>query len=82
MSEHSIIVSQVSAGDRSTDSAGRSIIPIGLTQAERHAQTKPKFIEFSCSYNEVYRYASLITRTIIPKGFWGNAANMRLVMRR
>ncbi|KAL1753027.1 hypothetical protein FB107DRAFT_218684 [Schizophyllum commune] len=82
MSEHSIIMSQMSAGNTSTDSNGRPIQPLGLTQAERYAQAKPKFTEFECSYEEVYRYASLITRTVIPKGFWGTADNMKLVLRR
>ncbi|KAL1727288.1 hypothetical protein EV714DRAFT_172881, partial [Schizophyllum commune] len=82
MSEHSIIMSQMSAGNTSTDSNGRPIQPLGLTQAERYAQAKPKFTEFECSYEEVYRYASLITRTVIPKGFWGTADNTKLVLRR
>ena len=55
MSEHSIIMSQMSAGNTSTDSAGRPIQPLGLTQAERYAQAKPKFTEFECSYEEVRR---------------------------
>ena len=98
MSEHSVIMSQMSVGNTSTDSNGRPIQPLGLTQAERYAQAKPKFTEFECSYEEVsrirvwglhscsstqvYRYASLITRTVIPKGFWGTADNMKLVLRR
>lgn len=47
--------SQVSlgAGNISYDSEGNSIMPSGLTQAERHIKAKPRFAEFSCATVEV-----------------------------
>jgi hypothetical protein len=39
--------------DISLDSEGNSILPAGLTQAALHAQTKPRFVEYSCSHIEV-----------------------------
>lgn len=49
MSEHSIIVpSQL--GDISVGTGGRSNFPHSIT-----GKSKPKFAEFACSYQEVYR---------------------------
>ena len=55
MSEHSIqLRSQVSLGaNTSLDSSGHPIPPFGLTQAQKHARNKPRFIEFTCSHVEV-----------------------------
>lgn len=60
MSETSIqLQSQVSLGlcNVSIDSAGVPIPAAGLTQAQTHAKTKPRFFEFACSYVEVRRTA-------------------------
>lgn len=60
MSETSIqLQSQISlgAGNMSIDSAGIPIRAAGLTQAQTHARTKPRFFEFACSYVEVRRTA-------------------------
>lgn len=55
MSEGSIqLRSQVSLGaNTSVDSSGNPIPPFGLTQAQKHARNKPRFIEFACSHVEV-----------------------------
>lgn len=56
MSEHSIqLRSQASMGaaNTSVDSSGNPISPFGLTQAQKHARYKPRFVEFACSYTEV-----------------------------
>ncbi|CAA7267063.1 unnamed protein product [Cyclocybe aegerita] len=73
--------SQVSLGGLNTslDSNGNPIKPLGLTQAQKHAKQKPRFVEFSCSHVEVYRYAVLITNAVIPKTFWGSKQNLKLV---
>ncbi|PBK75723.1 hypothetical protein ARMSODRAFT_404731 [Armillaria solidipes] len=51
--ETSQLQSQASVGEVSLDSAGNSVFPIGLTQARRYAESKPRFVEFSCSHFEV-----------------------------
>lgn len=43
----------LSAGNISSDASRNSIMPFGLTQAERHAKLKPRFAEFACSDVEV-----------------------------
>jgi len=56
MSEHSIqLRSQVSLGaaNTSVDSSGNPIPPFGLSEAQKHARNKPRFIEFACSHVEV-----------------------------
>jgi hypothetical protein len=56
VSEHSLhLKSQPTprSADMSIDLAGNSILPQGLSQARRHAQHKPRFIEFACSNVEV-----------------------------
>ena len=55
MSEHSIqLRSQVLLGaNTSVDSSGNPIPSFGLTQAQKHARNKPRFIEFICSHAEV-----------------------------
>lgn len=82
MSERSIqLLSQAQgAGNISVDSSKGSIAPWGLSQAESHAKMKPRFVEFSCSYVEVYRYVALVTDAVIPKSFWGNCSNLDLVL--
>ncbi|KAJ7903387.1 hypothetical protein B0H14DRAFT_2171795, partial [Mycena olivaceomarginata] len=68
--------------DISLDSEGNSILPAGLTQAALHAQTKPRFVEYSCSHIEVYQCVVLITKAVIPKVFWGSETNFKQVLRR
>ncbi|KZT07774.1 uncharacterized protein LAESUDRAFT_772394 [Laetiporus sulphureus 93-53] len=72
----------VSGLNASTDTIGNPIIPQGLTQARRHAQHKPRFAEFACSFAEVSRYAILATNAVIPRAFWGSGANRRVVYKR
>ncbi|TFK18116.1 hypothetical protein FA15DRAFT_603863, partial [Coprinopsis marcescibilis] len=67
--------------DTSIDSLGRPIVPFGLTQAKEHAQIKPRFIEFVCSYTEVFRYVALVTKAVIPMSFWGNKANFLHILK-
>lgn len=84
MSEHSIqLRSQTSLGvaNTSIDSSGNPIPPFGLTQAQKYARNKPRFIEFVCSHVEVYRYVVLVTNAVVPKSFWGTRSNLRLVLR-
>jgi telomerase reverse transcriptase len=66
-------------GDTSIDSNGNSILPQGLSQAKKHGMNKPRFIEFTCSYVEVFRYVMLVTKMVIPKQFWGSRKNFKLV---
>ena len=63
----------------SFDSSGRPIMPQGLSQAKQEATQKPRFAEFTCSYNEVYCFAVLITKTVIPMQFWGSKWNFNLI---
>lgn len=53
--EHSQLRTQVSFGkySNSVDSSGNSILPFGLTQAEAHIKSKPRFAEFCCSNMDV-----------------------------
>ncbi|CAK5268459.1 unnamed protein product [Mycena citricolor] len=67
--------------DHSLDSEGNSIQPNGLTQAAFHAKNKPRFVEYSCSYNEVYRYVILVSKAVIPKTFWGTEENFKHLCR-
>lgn len=77
------------------EDSNSSIMPFGLTQAERHTKSKPRFAEFACSVEEVsssllsepdadvsvkvFRYVTLITEVVIPKAFWGSDANLRVL---
>lgn len=86
MSEQSIsipLATQISLRmeDISLDTSGNPILPMGATQAIRHAQNKPRFTEFECTHHEVFRYAALVTDAVIPKAFWGSAQNYSLVMK-
>ncbi|OBZ72156.1 Telomerase reverse transcriptase [Grifola frondosa] len=84
MSEHSIQLQTqgtLSDPNASVDSVGRSIVPHGLSQAQRHYKNKPRFAEFACNYAEVYRYAVLVTNAVIPKAFWGCDKNFKVVLR-
>ncbi|KAF7374776.1 Telomerase reverse transcriptase [Mycena sanguinolenta] len=71
----------LATSDVSLDSDGNSILPTGLTQAALHAKTKPRFVEYSCSHIEVYRFAVLISKAVIPKAFWGSESNFKHVLR-
>ncbi|GLB40371.1 putative telomerase reverse transcriptase [Lyophyllum shimeji] len=83
ISEQSILLSQapLGAGNTSVDSHGNSILPPGLTQAERDVKSKPRFADFACPPIEVFRYVALVTKTVIPKAFWGNEANFKVILR-
>ena len=68
MSEHSIqLRSQVSLGasNASLDSSGNPIPPSSLTQAQKHARNKPRFIEFACSYVEVRKLCQHLKLTTL-----------------
>ncbi|KAK0500404.1 hypothetical protein EDD18DRAFT_827251 [Armillaria luteobubalina] len=80
--ENSQLQTQASLGEEvSLDSAGNSIFPIGFTQAKRYAESKPRFVEFSCSHFEVYRYVLLVTQQVIPHEFWGSDSNFKHICR-
>ena len=56
MSEQSIQLrtqGSLGAANTSVDSSGNPIPLFGLTQAQKHARNKPRFIEFACSHVEV-----------------------------
>ena len=85
MSETSIqLQTQASVADTSIslDSAGRPIIAHITSQARKHAKYKPRFAEFAAGANEVFRYAVVVTKAIVPKAFWGSDHNFEVVMRR
>ena len=65
--------------DISTDSFGRSIIATGISFAEQQTKQKPRFAEFMCSYAEVFRFAVVVTKAVIPTAFWGSQKNFKLV---
>ncbi|KAH9063859.1 hypothetical protein EDB87DRAFT_73713 [Lactarius vividus] len=44
------------------------------------SKCKPRFAEFACPFVEVYRFAVVVTKAVIPKNFWGGNENFRLVM--
>ncbi|KAJ8072353.1 Telomerase reverse transcriptase [Marasmius tenuissimus] len=73
------LLSQLSRGDTSLDTAGNSISVMGLTQAEREAKRKPQFSEFCCTYEEVYRFVVQVVQSVIPKAFWGNKDNFEQI---
>ncbi|KAI0833540.1 hypothetical protein BC628DRAFT_1308718 [Trametes gibbosa] len=64
----------------SLDSAGRPMLIHEPSQARRQIQHKPKFAEFVCSAGEVYRYAILVTKAVIPKTLWGSTKNFDVVL--
>ncbi|KAI0367818.1 hypothetical protein BV20DRAFT_915159, partial [Pilatotrama ljubarskyi] len=83
MSETSIqLQTQVTLGDGSVslDSAGRPVISHDLSQAHRQVKYKPRFAEFVCEVGEVYRYAVLVTKAVIPDTFWGSRRNFEVLM--
>ncbi|KAI8969502.1 hypothetical protein BD414DRAFT_428487 [Trametes punicea] len=83
MSESSIQLqtqATVVDGSISLDSAGRPMIAHHQSQARKNAKDKPRFAEFVCSVEEVYRYAVLITNAVIPKAFWGSNRNFQVTM--
>ena len=85
MSETSIqLQTQASAANTSIslDSAGRPIIPHIDSQARKQTKYKPRFAEFSAGANEVFRYAVLVTKAVIPKAFWGSEHNFEVIVLR
>ncbi|KZT22067.1 hypothetical protein NEOLEDRAFT_1221248 [Neolentinus lepideus HHB14362 ss-1] len=82
MSEHgSQPKSQISQYNKSVslDILDRSIVSHALSQAGKGAKHKPRFAEFACSQLEVYRYAILVTRAVIPHAFWGSQKNFHVI---
>ncbi|KAJ7227316.1 hypothetical protein GGX14DRAFT_347333, partial [Mycena pura] len=73
---------QQQCADVSLDSEGNTILPAGLSQAALHARAKPRFVEYACSHFEIYRYAVLVSKAVIPPAFWGSEANFKLVLSR
>lgn len=65
----------------SVDSSGHPFTPLGLTQAKAHARNKPRFVEFACSHLEVFRYVALVTKAVIPMGFWGTKSNFHHILK-
>ncbi|THV07327.1 hypothetical protein K435DRAFT_605904, partial [Dendrothele bispora CBS 962.96] len=77
MSENSqplIIQTQPPFEEISLDSSGRSIFP-----SSSQIKSKPRFAEFCCPLNEVYRYVVIVVNAVIPKRFWGSEANFKLI---
>lgn len=52
------------AGNVSYDTEGNSIMPYGLTQAEKHVKAKPRFAEFSSTTLEVSQPVSVSYRSV------------------
>ncbi|PSR75587.1 hypothetical protein PHLCEN_2v9067, partial [Hermanssonia centrifuga] len=63
----------------SFDSTGQPISAQGLSQSSKQAKKKPRFAEFTCSHAEVYCYAVLVTKLVIPPAFWGSKKNFAVV---
>ncbi|KAJ3852039.1 hypothetical protein EV368DRAFT_41870 [Lentinula lateritia] len=83
MSENmSQLRSQTSLKLNSFDSEGETISAFGLTQVQKAAKSKPRFVDFASDYSEVYKYVIWVTNAVIPKSFWGTRANFRLVCQR
>ena len=66
----------------SLDSSGRPIITHITSQARKHSKYKPRFAEFAVGATEVFRYAVVVTKFVVPKAFWGSDHNFEVVMRR
>ncbi|TFK45864.1 hypothetical protein OE88DRAFT_1639310 [Heliocybe sulcata] len=73
--------SQISRYNKSIsiDISDRSIVNHALSQARKGAKLKPRFAEFACSHLEVYRYAMLVTKAVIPHALWGSQKNFRVI---
>ncbi|KAJ8494766.1 hypothetical protein ONZ51_g2140 [Trametes cubensis] len=83
MSEMSIqLQTQASVTNHSIslDLSGRPIFVHDQSQARRQLKHKPRFAEFVCGVDEVFRYAVLVTRAVIPKVFWGSKRNFLVTM--
>ncbi|KAG0702506.1 hypothetical protein DFH29DRAFT_804932 [Suillus ampliporus] len=79
VSENSIqLKSQASQNEMSIDSAGNSIVAYDV-QGKKELEHKPRFLEFTCGHFEVFRYAMLVTKAVIPKAFWGCEKNFEIV---
>ncbi|GJE88721.1 telomerase reverse transcriptase [Phanerochaete sordida] len=63
----------------SVDSEGRSIVAAGVSFTTAQVRQKPRFAEFMCSYAEVFRFAVIVTKTVIPMAFWGSEYNFKLI---
>ncbi|TFY78051.1 hypothetical protein EWM64_g5960 [Hericium alpestre] len=52
--------------------------------ADREDEIKGKSLKtpkrFACGYNEVFRYAVLVTKAVIPKALWGSDENFKVMM--
>ncbi|KAG8935507.1 hypothetical protein FRC02_007866 [Tulasnella sp. 418] len=57
------------------------VIPHGAAEAQQSIQAKPKFAEFACSHNDVYRFVVAATKQVIPEAFWGSQANFRVLLK-
>ncbi|KAI0775158.1 hypothetical protein BD413DRAFT_471759 [Trametes elegans] len=64
----------------SLDSAGRPMIIHDQSRAGRQQKQKPRFAEFACGVDEVFRYAILVTKAVIPRAFWGSDKNFKVLM--
>ncbi|TBU33339.1 hypothetical protein BD311DRAFT_774454 [Dichomitus squalens] len=86
MSETSIqLQTQPTVADTSIslDAAGRPVLALHApSQARKHARHKPRFAEFACGADEVFRYAVLVTKAVVPKAFWGSDYNLGVAMQR
>ncbi|KAG8975768.1 hypothetical protein FRB90_009409, partial [Tulasnella sp. 427] len=56
------------------------IVPHGASQAKRHAQAKPRFIDFTCNFTEVYRFVASVVLTVIPRDIWGSKKNLKVML--
>ncbi|CEQ41347.1 SPOSA6832_03072 [Sporobolomyces salmonicolor] len=73
---------QLSRENLSVDiSHASQILPHGGTQAHEKVQAKPKLAGYACLSYEVERYVQAVVQEVIPRDFWGSAANFKLVQK-
>ncbi|PFH53166.1 hypothetical protein AMATHDRAFT_39050 [Amanita thiersii Skay4041] len=60
---------------------GSSSLGNECAEAKHHAETKPQLSQYTCSFSEVYRYVTLVIKTVIPAAFWGSKYNLNVILR-
>ncbi|KAN0139057.1 Telomerase ribonucleoprotein complex - RNA binding domain containing protein [Lactarius tabidus] len=66
------------SSQRSTSFPKTSLEPSCLSTGG--SKCKPRFAEFACSFVEIFRFAAVVTKAVIPMSFWGGDENFRVVM--
>lgn len=78
MSERSVQIQTQGPPNASTTTLASSEVSIrtGLNDAA----PKPRFVDFTCSYVEVFQYVVAVIKAIIPNTLWGSKKNFKTVM--